>query len=98
MKIKSLKALKKWNENPGGKLPIVLEWWLDWMLISISKKEDVYEGYFEMIKFTQFCQKFNIGEALKQTNNNLLYWNDRASYDLNIEPLLKDFTYKIIQL
>ena len=56
--ITSLEQLKDWNSNPTIEKPIVMDWWLDWIIDECPKEFlnflDAMEIYY---KFTEICEK-----------------------------------------
>lgn len=82
IKIKKLKQLKLWNLNPTEEIPVVWEWYADWIFDKCLKKEDFdkfKDAYDTMIEFTMICEKMNRTEAMARVDGNIKYWYQRAS-------------------
>ena len=80
IKIVNLKQLKEWNNNPTKEKPIVMEWFLDWIIDECPKKyADFKDAYDTYVRFTIFCENKSLTEAVELTNSNLKYWYKRAS-------------------
>jgi hypothetical protein len=95
--ITSLEQLKEWNSNPTEDLPVVWDWYADWIFDECLKKKSfkLYEEAIDvMVIFTIRCEKMQARDARNRVNDNLRYWCGRASK--NREPFGKYFNKLLI--
>ncbi len=79
-KITSLEQLDKWNSNPTTKKPIVMEWFLDWIIDKCPKKYLKFKEAMNVFtKFTVICNKQPFPKAFDLVVKNLTYWYARSS-------------------
>jgi hypothetical protein len=59
--ITSLAALRRWNANPTPQLPIMLDWYLDWLFEQVLDVHRDFrlasESLEDFIRFTMICEK-----------------------------------------
>ena len=93
-RITNLQDLKVWNKNPTLELPIVLDWYMDWVLGELLKEDGnklqrkarnehfkkFKDAFDAMVEFSMICNNSTQFQAQHLTKENLLFWNDRASY------------------
>jgi len=97
-KIRSIEALKEWNENPTKELPIVAEWFYDWIFeecLIFGDYDKFRDAYETMVRFDEICNDHDNIEAKIFINNNLKFWRNRASYD--IEPFKTHFNRLVVE-
>lgn len=82
MKITSLEELKNWNHNPTEEIPVVMEWYMDWIFDEVLEKVDFYlfvDAFDTFVEFTAKAEKITLNKAKKKVIENLCYWGDRAN-------------------
>jgi len=82
IKITKLKDLKEWNLNPTEEIPVVWEWYADWIFDKCLAKEDFdkfQDAFNTMVDFTMICEKLNKKDSISRVENNIKYWYGRAS-------------------
>ena len=80
--ITSIEDLKNWNANPTQEKPFVIHWFYDWFfetLIINGRYKEAIDAQKTMVEFTQICEKMTFEDAIKQTNENLRYYNGYGS-------------------
>lgn len=78
LRINSLDALKKWNDNPTEEKPIVLDWFLNWFfedLLMKDKYTEALEATEVLVKFTEICESLNTEEAVNICLSNFKYYS-----------------------
>lgn len=97
IRITSLEALKKWNNNPTSDLPIVYEWFLNWFFEDVlmrDKAELAKDAHETHIKFAMICNNFTREQAIERVNINIGYY---AGYSSHWQNKLQKYFPKVKQ-
>jgi len=75
---------------------------MDWIFVACLipvKPKLAVQAFQEIIKFTMICEKKTYEDSVNLITNNILYWNDRASYNLKdgFEEGLLEFKEEILK-
>jgi len=92
--VKSIEALKEWNDSPTDEKVYVVEWFYEHMFENLLTKEKYEEAkilYDEMVRFTSIYEKMAPEDSEKRMIENILFWDKRASYYLGSEKLNEIF-------
>jgi hypothetical protein len=86
-KIKSIAALRKWNQEK----PILLEWFLPKFeqLIRGKQFKRAKEYRDQFIIFTMKCEFMTDIKAIGRVNSTLEYWADRSNYKTEYNAFTK---------
>lgn len=94
--INSTEQLKQWNDNPTNEKVYVAEWFYDHMfdgLLKNDKIEEAKELHNEMVRFTEIYEEISPEESKKRMQENVIFWDKRASHYIGKEELSKIFDY-----